>query len=82
MRPWLLAVVIVLATAAGLGVGYLVGGRGTQQVQEQTQREISRREGEIADLRKRLAEAEERARREAEQRQILEEAVRRAKIWK
>jgi len=83
MRAWLIAVFIGLAFAAGLAVDYWMFNPGrAREAGERALREFARREGEVADLRRRLQEAERRAQMEAEQRRIAEEVIRREKLWK
>lgn len=83
MRAWLVAGLIVLAFAAGLAVDYWIFSPGrVQEAEDRARREFAHREGKTADLRRRLEEAEARARSEAEQRRIAEDVIRREKLWK
>ncbi len=83
IRPWLLAVLLVLALASGLALDrFVLSGRRIREPEERHLLEMARRDAEIADLLRRLEEAERRAQMEAEQRRIAEDVIRREKLWK
>lgn len=83
MRTWLVAVLVVLALAAGLAVDQLLlCPRRVQEAEDRAGFRLLQQEGQIADLRRRLEQAEARARMEAEQRRIAEEVIQREKLWK
>lgn len=81
-REALMAALLVLALAAGLGVGYIVWGTRVKQLEESQLRQSLETERRLQELRNRLADVEKKAERALAAERVAQETLQKANVLK